>query len=279
MPDSAAPPAVATARPGYRRWATAAFVVGILVLSFNLRAAITSLPPLFPELSASLGLSTAAIAALAATPVLCFAAFSGVAAPAARALPRSGVTAALRGSARAAGGPGAARCWPRWPGGAAGMAALPWHRAGERRHRVDERAAAEPGQAAPPGQGWAADWDLPAQSGGGGDPRLADSGAGVPGVRWIGPAGPGAMGPAGGSGGAGVAAAMALPDGAGRSPAAQAAAVAEGVQIPPGLAGHGVYGLAKPDLLRNALLAADVVPGQGSGRRSRGHAARGDESR
>src|SRR6185437_5378932 len=84
MPDPAAPPAVATARPGYRRWATAAFVVGILVLSFNLRAAITSLPPLFPELSSSLGLSSAAIAALATTPVLCFAAFSGVAA----ALPR-----------------------------------------------------------------------------------------------------------------------------------------------------------------------------------------------
>src|SRR6478672_576333 len=58
MPDSAAPPATATARAGDRRWATA-FVVGILVLSFNLPAAI---------------------AALATTPVLCFAAFSGVAA-------------------------------------------------------------------------------------------------------------------------------------------------------------------------------------------------------
>jgi CP family cyanate transporter-like MFS transporter len=60
------------------------FVAGILVLAFNLRAAITGLPPLFPELSSSLGLSSAAIAALAATPVLCFAAFSGVAAPLSR---------------------------------------------------------------------------------------------------------------------------------------------------------------------------------------------------
>jgi CP family cyanate transporter-like MFS transporter len=60
------------------------FVAGILVLAFNLRAAITGLPPLFPELSSSLGLSPAAIAALAATPVLCFAAFSGVAAPLSR---------------------------------------------------------------------------------------------------------------------------------------------------------------------------------------------------
>jgi MFS transporter, CP family, cyanate transporter len=59
-------------------------VIGILMLSFNLRAAITSLPPLFPELSSSLGLSSAAIAALATTPVLCFAAFSGVAAPLSR---------------------------------------------------------------------------------------------------------------------------------------------------------------------------------------------------
>jgi len=60
------------------------FVVGVLVLAFNLRAAITSLPPLFPELSSSLHLSSAALSALAATPVLCFGAFSGVAAPLSR---------------------------------------------------------------------------------------------------------------------------------------------------------------------------------------------------
>jgi CP family cyanate transporter-like MFS transporter len=59
-------------------------VVGIIVLGFNLRAAITSLPPLFPELSSSLHLSSAAIAWLAATPVVCFALFSGVAAPLSR---------------------------------------------------------------------------------------------------------------------------------------------------------------------------------------------------
>src|SRR5438552_3875165 len=91
------------------------------------------------------------------------------------------------------------------------------------------------------GPGW------PSPVGCGGDARLAAGGADVPGVRRVGPARPGDMGPAGGSGGAGVAAAMALPDGSGRSPAARAAAVAEGVQVPPGLAGHGVYGLAKPD--------------------------------
>jgi CP family cyanate transporter-like MFS transporter len=84
MPDSAAPPAVATARAGHRRWVIAAFVPGIVLLAFNLRGSITSLPPLFPELSSSLHLSPAAIAALAATPVLCFGVFSGVAAPLSR---------------------------------------------------------------------------------------------------------------------------------------------------------------------------------------------------
>ena len=96
MPESAAPrvpdvpsaPATAGAGgpdgPGARRWITALFVTGIIVLAFNLRAAITSLPPLFPELSASLHLSSAVIGALAATPVLCFGLFSGVAAPLSR---------------------------------------------------------------------------------------------------------------------------------------------------------------------------------------------------
>src|SRR5436190_12658824 len=84
MPDSAAPPVATTARAGHRRWATAVFVAGVLVLAFNLRAAITSLPPLFPELSSSMHLSSATLAAVAATPVLCFGVFSGVAAPMSR---------------------------------------------------------------------------------------------------------------------------------------------------------------------------------------------------
>jgi len=56
----------------------------MVVLAFNLRGAITSLPPLFPELSSSLHLSSAEIAVLAATPVVCFGLFSGVAAPLSR---------------------------------------------------------------------------------------------------------------------------------------------------------------------------------------------------
>jgi CP family cyanate transporter-like MFS transporter len=64
--------------------AAALLVAGISALAVNLRASITSLPPIFPELAASLHLSGPALALLAATPVLCFGAFSGVAAPLSR---------------------------------------------------------------------------------------------------------------------------------------------------------------------------------------------------
>jgi MFS transporter, CP family, cyanate transporter len=63
---------------------TVVLLVGIIAIAFNLRAAITSLPPLFPELSARLDLSSAAIATLAAVPVLAFGVCSGVAAPLSR---------------------------------------------------------------------------------------------------------------------------------------------------------------------------------------------------
>jgi MFS transporter, CP family, cyanate transporter len=59
-------------------------VAGILVLAFNLRAAITSLPPVFPELQSALHISAASLALLAAIPVLCFGVFSGTAAPLSR---------------------------------------------------------------------------------------------------------------------------------------------------------------------------------------------------
>ena len=70
------------AQPGGRD--AVLLVVGIAALAFNLRAAITSLPPLFPELSASLHLPSGAVAALAALPVLAFGVCSGVAAPLSR---------------------------------------------------------------------------------------------------------------------------------------------------------------------------------------------------
>ena len=58
----------------------ALLVIGVAALGFNLRGAITSLPPVFPELQDGLGLSTATISVLAATPVICFAVFSAFAA-------------------------------------------------------------------------------------------------------------------------------------------------------------------------------------------------------
>ena len=65
----------------WRGLGAALLVAGIIALAVNLRAAITSLPPLFPEMSATLHLSSASLAALAAVPVLCFGLFSGIAAP------------------------------------------------------------------------------------------------------------------------------------------------------------------------------------------------------
>jgi MFS transporter, CP family, cyanate transporter len=59
-------------------------VAGIIVLAVNLRASIAGLPPVFPELASALHLSSASIATLAAVPVLCFAVFSGSAAPLSR---------------------------------------------------------------------------------------------------------------------------------------------------------------------------------------------------
>lgn len=59
-------------------------VVGVAALGFNLRGAITSLPPVYPELQDRLHLSSAAVSVLAATPVICFGIVSGFAAPLAR---------------------------------------------------------------------------------------------------------------------------------------------------------------------------------------------------
>ncbi len=77
---------------GRRRLAAVLLVTGITALAFNLRPAITSLPPVFPELSSNLGLSSAAVTALATIPVLCFGVFSG---PAARLGRRFGEEQAL----------------------------------------------------------------------------------------------------------------------------------------------------------------------------------------
>src|SRR3974390_2057639 len=55
-------------------------VVAMAAAGFNLRTAITSLPPLFPDLSKQLHLSPAALSLLATTPVLCFGVVSAFAA-------------------------------------------------------------------------------------------------------------------------------------------------------------------------------------------------------
>jgi MFS transporter, CP family, cyanate transporter len=67
--------------PGRRRsYETTLLVVAVAAAGLNLRTAITSLPPLFPDLSARLHLSSAALSLLATTPVICFGVVSAFAA-------------------------------------------------------------------------------------------------------------------------------------------------------------------------------------------------------
>jgi CP family cyanate transporter-like MFS transporter len=55
-------------------------VVALAAAGFNLRTAVTSPPPLFPDLQTQLHLSTATLSLLAATPVICFGVVSAFAA-------------------------------------------------------------------------------------------------------------------------------------------------------------------------------------------------------
>ena len=88
-------PPPATVRPGRAKLERTLLVIGVLALGYNLRGSITSLPPVFPELQSSLGLSGAAISLLAATPVICFGVVSGFGAALAR---RTGEERALLGA-------------------------------------------------------------------------------------------------------------------------------------------------------------------------------------
>ena len=72
----AEPPAVAPRRS----YQALLLVVAVTAAGFNLRTAVSNLPPLFPDLQTQLHLSSAALSLLAATPVICFGA---AAAPAA----------------------------------------------------------------------------------------------------------------------------------------------------------------------------------------------------
>ena len=60
------------ARDTRRPYEITLLVVAVAAAGLNLRTAITSLPPLFPDLQARLHLSSATLSLLAATPVICF---------------------------------------------------------------------------------------------------------------------------------------------------------------------------------------------------------------
>jgi CP family cyanate transporter-like MFS transporter len=59
---------------------TTLLVIAVTAAGFNLRTAVTNLPPLFPDLQTQLHLSAAALSLLAATPVICFGAAAAFAA-------------------------------------------------------------------------------------------------------------------------------------------------------------------------------------------------------
>jgi CP family cyanate transporter-like MFS transporter len=71
-------------KPLSARQGAVLLVVGVLALALNMRSAITSLPPIFPELESALHISAASLSLLAAIPVLCFGVFSGAGAPLSR---------------------------------------------------------------------------------------------------------------------------------------------------------------------------------------------------
>jgi MFS transporter, CP family, cyanate transporter len=67
--------------PGPRRsYQNALLVVAVTAAGFNLRTAVSNLPPLFPDLQTRLHLSATALSLLAATPVICFGAAAAFAA-------------------------------------------------------------------------------------------------------------------------------------------------------------------------------------------------------
>jgi MFS transporter, CP family, cyanate transporter len=67
--------------PGPRRpYEITLLVVAVAAAGFNLRTAVTSPPPLFPDMQTELHLSSATLSLLAATPVICFGVVSAFAA-------------------------------------------------------------------------------------------------------------------------------------------------------------------------------------------------------
>ena len=179
-------------------------VVAVAAAGLNLRTAITSLPPLFPDLQAQLHLSPAGLSLLAATPVICFGVVSAFAAWLNRLVRRGSDPAGGAGPAHR--GPAAARR------GARGHA-VPRHGAGGERDRRPQRAALQHGQAALAGTGRAAHRHLPDRAVGGRDPVLAAQRAGLPQFGWFGAAGARPVGGPRRAGRAAVAAPAQVPHG------------------------------------------------------------------
>jgi CP family cyanate transporter-like MFS transporter len=263
----------------------ALLMAGIMVLAVNLRAAISSLPPVFPDLASALHLSPASIAVLAAVPVLCFGLFSSLAAPLSRRFGEERVL--LAALLLLAGGLLLRGAWPGsmlYPGtvlagGSIALMNVLLPSLVKRRRpqqaglligsylltlsggAVVASLIAVPVLRAAGGLSSGSGWPIQLTLGLWALPALVAAVVWLPQARYRtkppGPPGPGPGGEAGRCG---------------RGPDGRVPARAR-------LAGRRVHGAAEHDLLRHAVLAAHVVPGPGRERGERGRPARPDELR
>ncbi len=268
--------------PARRPQAAVLFVVAVAAAGLNLRTAITSVPPLFPDLTSQLRLSPAALSLLAATPVLCFGVVSAFAAWINRrfgeelvlliALVLLAAGLLVRGLAPSAmlfGGTVLA---------AGSIAVLNVLLSSLVKRRWPERAGVLISvylTALSVGAILASLLSVPLY-------RAAGNALGLPLAIWAAPAAlaaalwlpqlrhrdvapPGAARPASD--------APRRPRGGPGSGARRGRPPPAGVPVPAGLAGHGLHGAAEPAVLRGPVLAADHLPGPGRHPGDRGQPA------
>src|ERR1700744_3364676 len=271
----------ATDGPARRSLEALLLVFSIVALAFNLRAAITSLPPVFPELQDKLHLSSADITWLAPSPVLSLGVFSGIAASLSRRFGEERVLfGALIGCSAGLLLRGAFPGALLFPGSILALGSIAIMNvllSSMIKRRCPERAGLLIGvylTALSSGAVIASLVSVPLFNGSGGS---VEETLGLWGL-------PAAGGPPRGGGHAALdppapRPAARPPSGRGSRTAAQGRRPGRRVPAPAGLAGHRVHGPAEPALLRGRLMAAGVVPRPGRQRDHRGRAAGRDGPR
>ena len=250
-----------------RSYQTTLLIVAVAAAGLNLRAAITSLPPLFPVLGTRLHLSSAALSLLATTPVICFGVVSAFAPRLNRLWGEERVLlialAVLTAGLLLRGIAPSTLLFPGTALAASAIAILNVLLSSMVKRRWPERAGLLIGiylTALSVGAILSSLLSVPLYQVSGGSIPLS---LGV----WAGPAAlavllwlpqlryhtAGRTRPAGGS----------APDGGPAGAGGPHADAAQAVQVRAYLAGHRVHGPAEPAVLRGAVLAADHLPGSG----------------